>query len=540
MSTTKSRSAQTLANAFPTWSNTRMDEQSLGFQFFNSLGRKMEDIRKQISIIGDNYFLMSSRLNDIDIYYSVNLPGTYVFDTIDDDTTQLSFVAPTVSGLYDGQWYPVSLAEENNIESFWYTTVPDRLTLDDSVDGEHLLASGFAQNSPFYPLTSSGFGHIPNQLTIDISGGTSYVGIEGQFTVRRGIIQVDGVNRQGRSIVEEIPFLHDEKIKTRNEFQYLNSPGVRAYGIKNEDEAFITVSSADFFSEDVAVNYDMDQNQDRQESSMFFALETTASGLSVLAVKKYDTDDIELRMDGFSGKHTIIQQHLLDASGLAVSHSDIAIEPHTDKFWTVADNWLHVYDLDFPYPDTSAFRKKDYDASSYIQPSTYYAVQYDEVDFDYIWARPTTGMVRHRAWVEKPDGTKYSIIGGVESAYITDRDSWVYEEADSKKIRGTETYQLDQVGQYLYSFEVGYTDGTSSIDQKIVLVLAKTARASYELAPLGVLLASGIDFDSESNLWVLAAGGTKYKIGRHYDTMLIDTRRKTIYTREPYSQVRVF
>jgi hypothetical protein len=207
----------------------------------------------------------------------------------------------------------------------------------------------------------------------------------------------------------------------------------------------------------------------------------------------------------------------------------------------VSSNKLYLYDGRLPYPDMRVLDGKNYDAACVIEPSSYWVVKGDDIQLDYMWVRPTTGLVRHRAWVQKPDGTKKSLESGSEVTYHTDDDSWIFGEPIKRSIRGTEIYTLDQRGDYIYSLEVKYTDETTSIDRRIVSVLYLEPLGEWSLVSIGITNpVRGIDIDSEGKMWVLDNTNVRYCINRHYDKMLIDFTKKVLYFRENYLQVRVY
>lgn len=538
----KGRSTQALANAYPPWSNIRKDEQSIGFQFLNVIGQQIDDLRKQKDRIGDNYFIGSSIVSDIDVYYQLQLPGDFVFTKEDNDDTELLFTPPSVSGVIDGVSYSVTAVKENDIEGFWYNPAPSRISLGAISSGEHLIASGYLHLTPFNPLTDSGLLHIPNKLTVTLSGGSSYIGFEDNDVARRGLVYIEGVTRAGLNVTEQLVFVHDDTLKTQHEFKSLKK--ARVYGVNKDTETFLVITSASFNKPDYPVVYQLDETFDKEEMPLFWAI---GSGISpdqrTLDLVKYDADDLSLRLEGFVEKHPIMQQELLDVTGSgAIVPLDLAVEPRSNNIWVVDSGSLYLYSSDLPYPDTSKLLGKQYDANSVIEPNTYYCVLGEEVELNYVWVRPNKGMVRHRVWVEQPDGILKSIENGSLVTYHTDESSWVFgEPKGNRSIRNSDILPLNQRGEWIFSLEVQYADGTTSIDKRIVSVLGQNARAKFDLSSIGIPnTIVGIDFDSEYKLWVLDSAGGKYEINRHYDLMIIDFSKKIIYFREPYEQVRVF
>jgi len=542
----KGRSTQSLANTFPPWSNVRADEQSLGFQLLNAAGKHMDDLHKQRSHIEDNLYLTTSIISDIDVYYRYKLPGTWDFSKEDDDDTEFTFTPPVVSGYYDTTAVRVEVADDNDIESFWYNLQPNRLSLNTTASGEHVLASGHFGEVRFkLPADTSdisGVLYAPNQLTITVDNGTDFVGLDDHNNVRRMLIQVEGETREGAAVTEEIAFVHNETIQTDHDFRSISDYGLRAFGANEPVSTSIIFKSANFNAEDYQINYELDSTIYDDDMPLFWALGSgVTSSTPTLDLNKYDIDDLELRMEGFTTKHSILQQELQSTVGDSITPLDLAVEPHSDRIWVVTSGMLYVYNARMPYPDTSQLSDKDYSAASVIEPNTYYVVINEEVELNYVWRRPTTGMVAHRAWVVKPDGTQKSLEEGSEVVYHTDRSSWVFDEPVKRIMRATEFYTLDQYGDWVFYLETTYTDETTSIDKRIVSVLSQQALAEYNLTTLGLTTSvMGVDFDSEDKLWVLDTDGFKHQLDRHWDRMLVDFNKKILYFHENYDKVRIF
>lgn len=533
--TTKSRCTQSLANTFPSWSNTRKDEQSLGFQFLNSIGHRFEELNKQLKNNIDNFYLPTAVISDIDVYYKHKLPNTYVF-TEDPDNTEFIYVPPIVQATAAGVVYNITIAEKNDIETFWYKAIPTRISITETVTGNHLIATGTVDKSPFSSLVEEM--HIPNKLTIKIENGISFLGLYNNGLLRKSIVQITGKTRQGQSVTEEVLFLHNETQQTWHEFKSIETNGIKLYGFEPVDTTEITVTSAAFNKDDYPVNYELDQDLYGDDTPYFWAINKPNPDISryTLDLKRYDTNDLELRMQGFTTKHTVLSQELLDTSEQNIIPLDLAIEPHSNRIWIVSATKLYLFEEGLPYFDMSLLNKKQYDAHSVIEPNTYYAVLGEEIELNYIWLRPVTGMVAHRAWVLKPDGTTKSLENGEEVTYHTDTPSWIFGEPLERKIRNAEHYILNQRGNYIYSLEVRYADNTTSIDQRIINVCYLKPQAEFTLPNI---TAVGVDIDSEYKLWVLDSSGDKHQIRLHYDNMLVDFKRKTLYFREPYDKLAI-
>ena len=534
----KGRKTQSIVNAYPLESSIRQDEQSVGFQLLNATGLHMDDLAKQQEAIHANYYLHTSVISDIDVFYSMQLPRNYEFTLEDDDILNLpTYLTPLVSGEVGTAQYEVTLASGNDIEGWWYKTVPDRITLGAVASGEHLLASGQLALAPLSILTTSGELHLVNQLWVTCSGGTSYLGVSDDNYLRRGIVQLDGTTRAGLDLVEEILFIHDDTTAAINDFQTLDQ--VRAYGMV-PNTTFIKVESARFNHPFYQDTYPIDDNKFGQQSPLFWSVEVGESaGQYALVASKYIVDDVELRLSGFVDKEPIVKQELLDVAGNNVSILDIAIEPHSDRIWAVDDTNIYCYDSFLPYTNMKDLAGKNYDADSVIEPSSYYALQGGTITLEYTWKRPVNSIARHRVTVTEPDGVTYSIEDGAKVTHHTDISSWTFGLPMSRVIRASDDLVLSQRGQYVYTLEVGYADETTSIDKRIILVPSKLPLCQFDLSTIQVDNLRGVDIDSEYNIWVLTSTGGKHRVDQHFDQMIIDYDRKILYFREGYDRVRV-
>lgn len=537
----KGRSTQSLANIYPPWAAIRADEQSQGFQFLNTLGKTFDDLRKQGQLAVANLTIPTANVADIDVFRAISLPSTYTFTKQTDDTTTLEYTPPVVSGYIGSQAYTLQLAEDNDIKSFWYTATPTRLSLLQTADASnYLLASGQVSQSPLPILKADLF--APNRITVELTGATRCVGLTDTNEFQRGLIQVTGTTRDGVPLTEEMAFIFDESRKTYHEFASLS--GVQAFGIQEAATAHLRIQAADFNAPDRLITYELDNTVGGEEVPFFWAVGSGLTGIKTLDLKKHDVDDLLLRLDGFSTKQVILQQELLTTAGDAnVVALDVVPEPFTDNLWVVSSGSLHLYSAQLPYPNCAQMTQKQYDAPVVIEPSSYHALRGEAISLDYVWLRPTTGLVAHRVWVQYPDGTKYSLENGIATAYHSDGDSWILGEPRDRRVRAAEIYTLSQLGDYIFSIEAKYTDSTTTIDQRIVTVEAQRAVAEYGLAAAGIPItvrAVGLDIDSDGKLWILGDNGYGYRLERHYDNMLIDFTQKVIYVREPYDLMRVY
>jgi hypothetical protein len=532
----KAHSTQRLANSFPPWSRVRDDDQSVGFQFLNSLGLAHDDLWKQLIRTRDDQYLSTVPVSEIGRHYQFVLPAAFDFAR-DIDHTELLYDPPTVSGYQHDDWHTISLARDNDIKHFWYEANPTRVALSGvTAAPDQVLASGWVSGSPFIPGNAALSSN--NRLAVTVSGGSSFLGVdEGQVT--RGLIQIDGTTPEGVFVSEEIPFVYDEtQLST---YEYATISGVRAYGIDDPDTTLVEVRESRFNQLDYESAYYIDYSNTGDDIPLFWGIYNSVreNGYPSLDLVAYNQEDVELRIFGFVDKYEMLSAELLDTSENPIYPLDLAVEPHSDRLWVVDANKLYLYKSDLPYPSLQGLEGSMQGAQSQIEIDEPYLLRDQEVTVRYRWMRPNSGLRRHRVWMEEPDGTQYSVEDGVLVAYHTDNTSWFVGEPLHRDIRGFDTFTLDQLGTYIFSLEVEYIDGETELHRRLAHTLSMEPEAELDLSALGFPAVVGVDVDSEYNLWVLCGDGQKRKLFLSYDLMLVDYENKTIYFRDEYSQVRV-
>jgi len=533
----KSRSSQYIVNSFPIWADTRTDEQSLGFQFINTIGNRLDDLRKQLDKINNNYFLPTAVISDPDVYSSIKIPSDVELNVADGDELNPTFIVPPMYGTIDDSTFDIVVASGNNIEGWWNNAYPTRFSLGEVASGEHLLVEGQPYAAPLDPIPVSGVAHIPTKLWVTCTSGTQYIKINDDNYISRGLVQIMGTTRAGMEITEEMAFVHDDTQSTINEFSKIEK--VKIYGIEDPAVAWVTVESARFNHLYKTDPYLLDYTVDNNEMPVFWSIDPKEVSGWTLTLSTYQTDQVDFRLAGYVDKSAVLRQELLNKAGEPITPLDFVPEPFSDRIWVVDSSKLYCYDAKLPYPQTDQLVGKNYDSNTRMEPSSYYAVRGESIDIRYIWRRPVKGLVKHRVWVEFPSGTKYSILDGSMVSYTTGEDSWVWGEPKTRLLRASNSFTLEELGDYLFSMETYYTDETTSHDKRIVSVLAKRPEREYSLLTLGIPSVKGIDIDSENKLWILDNNDVKYEIEPHYDLAIIDFDRRMAYFREQYDSVRI-
>lgn len=538
-------STQGIVNSFPPWSAVRQDEQSLGFQLLNIPGVELDILEKELFRVGQNTNLVTGNINELDVLYKFTLPGSYSFPVEEDVEGIQTIGAPEVSGLWSGTYYSITPIDKNTIEDFWYKALPSRLSEGISATGEFILASGYVFESPMsysgVNFPNSGILPIPGRCWITVSGSVDNLGLE-QGIPRRGMIQLEGRTRENiREQEESIIFLYDDTKSSSREWEEIFE--VRAYGIKEEADTTITVRGSRFNNGPYREPYEIANHKDTKDPEPVFWNVATVDGIQCLERLVYEVPFQE-RTAGYTALQLDRRIELLDPTENTIDNIlDMAIQPFSDWIWVLtANNILYIYDRYLYYPDCSVFAKKQYDAIAYIDSDRYHYVLGETATLEYYLSRPIKTPARHRVYVKKPDGNTYLIVNGIEQVYSVS-GGWTDGVVSDRAVRAEEDFVLNQRGDWLFTFEVVYVDGTTQTDQRIISVDSKQAIAEFDLNEqptfLGGVTAVGIDFDSDQKLWILGNNNIAYQLHLHWDTMLIDYDKKILYFREAFEEVRV-
>tara|TARA_Y100000310_G_scaffold342462_1_gene445845 strand:- start:4960 stop:6501 length:1542 start_codon:yes stop_codon:yes gene_type:complete len=509
----------------------------------------MDDLRRQSSRMAANFSLGNSIATDIDLYYRFKLPRTFDFQ-MNQDATELLFTPPRVTAWRDDVPYTVTLAEDNELENFWYNAVPASGQVTETVAGsnqDYLMLRDNPVNSPF-ELTSY---EVPLEmkLLVTVSGSLSCIqDINGKVAL--GTVQILGEDVNGQELTEDVVFLYDDAILTQNEFTSVS--GIKAWGFTDPDDTIIMVTANHFNDSSLqetryhqtAYELAFYKSGEGQSMPLFWTLgfgeHDADASHATLEAHMYDVDDIGLRVDGWTSRSVAFRYDLLDEDDVPITPIDMCVEPWSRRIWVVTSGMLYLYNDKMDGPTYKSLDRKIYSAESVIEPSSLQVVSGEEIGLDYHWRRPTKGMRRHRAWVEKPDGSIWSLEDDAEVTYHTDRTSWIVGEPARKLLRRSEHYVLDQYGIYTYSLETTYTDGTSTIDQRAVQVAKKNPEASFALTDLGIGVtteALGIDVNAVNDIMIFDTSYNRHLLSFDYDVMLIDIQRKIIYFRDQYTRV---
>lgn len=518
---------QELANVLPTWSAIRFDEQSVGQRLFNSFALELEDVQNEMIRHGKNYHIATANLKELDWLYRVELPSTFEFTETGSDTFQTAYDPPVVSGQIGGVWRTVDVAEDNDLCSFWYEHVPDRISLGAAYSGDYHLLDDIADNTPFSGVFIP---YKPGRLSVDLSGGTQYISIDDDKTIKRAQVIISGTTRGGVEETETLAFPWDQSQSTFKEWESVDA--INCLNI--EDGVAINVRMGDFACGPYLDFWNIAVSPYRRKIDCFWDVTSSAYG-TTLDRLQYSTDDIRDMLNGLFTRYNERRWELLDTGGQSISAIDMAQQPFSDYIWAVSDSKLYCYSRFLttvedvaPLMDSSENRKV------YIEFSEDHTVRGEEIEVLFTNPDYQNKVFSYQAWVELPDGSMSGILNGSFVTYVAGAKTYtnLYREFVDKIV-----FEPDQLGEYVFCFEAVMSDGETHVCKRVLSVDSKTALAEFSL-PSGVLGVVGIDFDSDQDL-VVATNSGYYTIIFHHDVMLVDYDGAVIYFREPYDTVNV-
>jgi len=537
----KSDVSQELVNVFPSWSKTRIDEQSLGYQTLNSMGLPIEKLEKQLRLLRDNQYLTTANLDEIDLTYRVQLGVTFEFDEDNTDPLFPCPVAPTTSGLFSGIWYPVALADDNDIESFWYTSIANRATLGEVVSGvDHSLLT---LDFPDAPVTGLFQHHLQGgDIFVETTGGVEYLSVEDN-RLKRGMVTLRGETRKDTFEEETLIFGWDQKQKTRKDWKTVIS--VQAFDM--EDGVQIDITSADFNGGPYISPWNIKYSPNRQKIDEFWDLGHNGT-IPTLDRIEYITDEWQQLVLGFSSKDVKESWELLvdtadtiSGVNITVSGVDVALQPYKDLAWVAtADNKLYAYDLsENTVSGVDATRDSTAGAHVQFEYDTYDVLLGEDIEFEPWHARPLKELAEYRVWYQRPDGQKFGLLDGVAVAFTSDFVNKVPEGTPiTRTVENLISIPTTQRGEYLVVLEATFVDGEVQNWRRIFRARFKTPVTTIDISSFVPDPIEGIDFDADQKMWVLAAG-KYYRIDLHKDIMLIDYENKIMYFHENYEEVGI-
>jgi hypothetical protein len=524
---------QTLANHFPDWSEVRWNEQSVGQRLFNSFAVPMEHSYKELTRVSKNLHLVSTNLDEIDWTYRVDLDSSFEFDSAANDLINTQYTAPVVSGVLDGTSYLVEVAENNDIETFWYTHLPDRISVGTMVSGDFTLVDDLVDNAPFVLEQD-----LPtvNSLYVSITGGGRYIYIDKDTNaLSRAYVAITGTTDKGTEEYELLAFPWDQKQQTLKEWKTIE----KIECLNMPTGAAILVTAGDCANGPYMDFWNISYSIDRNKIDQFWNVGSVDIG-ATLDVIQYSTDDIQLMLNGIFDLSVERSFEALDEASNNISTLlDMAQQPFSNNIWAVSTDKLYCFDADFSTTaNAEVLNANTFDRAIAIDTDSVHYIRGDTVTLRFVQKNPSINVAKFRPFIIAPDGTKNNIVSGTLVSY--DENDLIATANYKMEVDLPYVFIPDQLGEYVVGVDIILIDGVRQQTRKIISVDSKIALTSFnlpnDLVTSGVL---GLDFDSNQQMWIYTTSGC-HEINLHHDVMIVDYDNKVLYLREPYDEVQIW
>lgn len=526
-------SASELANLYPEWTKVRADDQSNGFLLLNALSRSINKMSKTLVTQGHNTHLTTANLNEIDLVYKVTVPSDFEWQYSTLDTFNTIPVTPHVEGFLGVTPYAINLSEQNNLESFWYDSVPNRVSIETTLSGiAHHLHQLQTEDSPQDVNLEHHLGG--GKLLIETSGGTKYFNVENNILVR-GRILIEGITRKGTEEQEELIFPWDMKQWTIKEWKTISA--IKVFDI--EPNVTITIKSGDFNNAPHKDFFNLSWSPNRKKIDSFWDIGTSVSGVKTLDSLEFVSDEWQDLLEGFINKEIVQSWELLNESFLNVPAIDLALEPFSTRAWLLcSDKKLYCYDLsDETISGIELLKNRTHGAHIDFDYNSRYLVRGETFSFTPIHSRAIQEIVKYRIWYQTPSGNKYGLLEGIPVSFAS--NFWIVGQQLQRRITDKVSIVLSELGEYLFTIEAEFMDGTKHLNSIIAKTLYKTPLTELDLSSYIATTVSGLEFDSDQKLWVIDNNQTGYQVNLHTDIMLIDFENRTFYFKEEYDEVTI-
>lgn len=531
----KSRITQELANAFPDWTRVRNDEQSVGQSFLNRAAENIETIVTELYRGNHNLFLTTANVGEIDITYRLSLPNSFEFEV--DNPSQLTPIqqAPVVSGLIGDTWYLIRELD-GGIREFWYDAIPDRISIIDSYSGiNHILLDTTSSGITFSGTVDI---FLENRLSVDVNGDSLFAEASNPEGYLRSKLRLTGTSWKDIEESEEMSFVFSQIKKTTKTWKELDAieavdfPEIanikiysHAFNLENYPDPYENISQFAHSRDNLTSFWEISES-DWTENLILLKNKTYAASRAL--------DVLQNRVDRVHYR----EWELLDMASQPIAPIDIAPIPYSSRTWALTVSGLYLFDLGYDQPTQHLLMGKTISPLSQISTSRDYVTRGEELEVELRFVRPLKTVMRHRLQIQYPDGSKFGVLED-GTLVATTTKYWVDNLAETRLLRPAIIFELEELGDYLFTLEAQYLGGDIEVDKRIVRVASKTAIAEFDIYSLIGREAVGIDIDHLARLLILDVNSDVYHIDLHYDQMLIDYENKELVFREPYDNIKV-
>jgi hypothetical protein len=461
----------------------------------------------------------------IDMVYQIDLPYSFEFEFDFTDPVNPRPKPPYVLGEIGTEEYPVVAVAENDIQSFWFDPLPDRISFGDEEIDVPVGPPGRIY-SDVLEATAVGMGtllatydepFIPGRLYITIAGADTF-GYRDNLIDMPGYIEIHGLTVKDTEETERMAFTYNATRLTNKFWQEITD--IKIINIGPED-ATIAIASAGATMQQISDSQYVEYDTIGSRES-FWEIDSHTIGVTDYAVLQHILPVAETITDEPKAilSQSVHRMWLLrDGTGRHIRFSQIAdytIERFRPYIYVLlTDGRILVYSKLAEYPDLESVRllKQRTDGVK-----TVLSVDYDEgVAGDQVRLAARVSTKTKKVAFYYLEGTKPSDVGVLR--YIDTDGSWLStdrtpaERNQSRVTLETPTIDipyrdylmnLDEYGVYTFVLTTRYLDGTTDVDVQMVYSRSKVCLVwfdVYEVDP-SIDTPIAICFDYNQRLWL--------------------------------------
>ena len=527
---------QRLANRAPEYSHGRKWTSSVLQQVLNPIAGEIQKTLQQLTEERNNYFPTSTNVFLLDKLYTLPLGIGMDFQKEERIDGVLEYKPPRVYAIIDGTEYEITSAQENNIETLAYNSLPSRIS-----DAE--ISYAYSEVVPettignLGNITPSSFS-VPGRAKITIDNNTNWDLNIGDTTFYAKVF-IKGITRQSTKITESIPIKYNGTFKTIHQWDSIE----KVWASYMDPSASITVEILEFEQNFLLDVKNIIVPNTSVEAFRFMRLKEESWG-SALLTEGFTEANIRNIQMGFNAKDTEYEIELLNDAGDNVSLNGMTINDNFPWVLCIDDDNLYVYNPDLPYPDVTKLTPESTNTKMDLYSDKWNYARDETATVSTKTLDISTPPYSIRWTLEEPNGSKW-YLGVDGSKWPLTTEAWIdnkgWDKGDWKEQHMD--LVLDQKGTYILSIECMYSSSVNVqshytlTTRHLLYTPSIIPEITLEL-PTNLKESDGISFDDDGNVW-LRKNNNVQKLNLFFDYFLTDYLKKAIMFRENYSSVRV-
>jgi len=531
-----SQQTQLLANYTPSWSRSRYDKFSNFQQIVNPTGTYIEEFENLLYKQAASYYLQTANINELATLYGIELGGDFEFDNITlDDGTKLQ-VPPEVYGIKEITKYDILSEFKNDIKNFYYDKLPTRLDETKINLTSEILHTGTIDS---------------NEVELDTKlerEGSIYVSIENRnnFTIIKNddirffYCRITGVSREDKKQIEDIIIISNENYPTVKLWSKITS--VQFLNVGNDTGNFTVRYNRPIDS--LKPDFYKNVNTEDDQKSVFWKLDSNIRGSILQQYAFIDIESVDI-IARKAQKDLLIEYELFDVDNSSnINLVTIDTDQYNNFIYGINDDYLYIFDKRQEYPTVIKNIHESNGQSDFVLDIEDIQLGIGdsgrEIGIYGVQKTANKTLTQYRIKVEKPDETiEYLLEDGT---FTTDKNKGIIvaNTRDVNYITQPFNYNLVQTGDYIFTLDSIYRDGSRFIDSKIIRVPKKAALVKYKLERLlagETVVNMFIDYDQQLKIYDSNSEVHILKFAK--DNMLIDYENSFAYFNENYDKIGV-